>query len=520
MADSENLEQELRDERARRRDAEQRLEELTRRADLWRQRAEERSERIERLLDAQRRKTNTLRRWVRGLTGSEEANPVSEATIQPPEVEPTLGRQQEGWPSSKATSVVTVVADSGMARALSTFDEIPLANARDSDLDRADFVVVEPAAVRALDAASNDRLVEWSARPARQSLVIWTSDDDLSVIADLRRPHDVIVASDSRIAEKLGVEHLPGSFDPAEHHPGAGSDGATDFLDPMAPTLEVIEKAASGAGVTAVPGSGVASRRWAYRRHSPWIRGVELMELAGVPGRDPRPSLAALLVSHRPTELEGVVASLLRQTHRPLELVLGVHGAEPTPEIESLLAEADVPATILSFDRELTLGECLNRAASQTSSPLLAKIDDDDHYGPAHLEDSFHALCYSGADIVGKGAHYTYIAERDETLLRHPGTEEAFIDGSPNGATLVFRRETWDRVGFPHRPRHVDTGFLRAARNVGAVVYAGSRWEFCYVRRPGGHTWDAEDNLFAAGSEKAWDGFHPERAEVSDVEPF
>jgi len=518
VADQEKLEQELRDERARRRDAERRLEDLSQRADLWRQRAEERSERIERLLEARRRKTNTLRRWVRGLTRPEEAETVAEAPTEPPKIEPKLERRP-GWPSSKATVVVTVAANRGIGQAVATFDDTPLTHARDSDLDRADFLVLEPSAVRALDAASRDRLYEWAARPGRQPLIVWASDDDLSIVNEIRGPQDAVVAADAALAEKLGVDHLPGSFDPGKHRPGTRPEQDTALLDLTAPALEVIEGAASGRGLTAQPGSGVASRRWAYRRHSPWVRGEQLMDLAGVAGRDPKPSITAVLVSHRPGDLERVVASLLEQTHRPLELVVAVHGAEPTPAIERMLAGADVPAEVFSFDRELTLGECLNRAAEHTTSPLLAKIDDDDHYGPAHLEDSFHALSYSGADIVGKGAHYTYLAEVDETFLRHPGTEESFIDGSPNGATLVFRREVWDRVGFPHRPRHVDTGFLRAARSIGADVYAGSRWEFCYVRRSDGHTWNAEAALFSAGSEKAWDGFHPERAEVSDVEP-
>jgi hypothetical protein len=201
-------------------------------------------------------------------------------------------------------------------------------------------------------------------------------------------------------------------------------------------------------------------------------------------------------------------------------LVVGVHGGTPTPEIDALLSRATVPVELISLDADLTLGECLNEAISHTSAPLLAKIDDDDHYGPAHLEDSFHALTYSGAGIVGKGAQYAYIASRDETVLRRPGQEEMLIDGSPNGATLVFRRSVWEEVGFPHRPRHVDTGFLRAARSIGTTVYAGSRWEFCYVRNPEGHTWDAEESVFVAGSDPAWAGFHPERVEVVDLGPL
>jgi hypothetical protein len=238
-----------------------------------------------------------------------------------------------------------------------------------------------------------------------------------------------------------------------------------------------------------------------------------------VSGRSPIPAVAAVLVSHRSEDVPAAVSSLLRQTHRPVEIVVALHGEKITREIEASMSDAVLPVTLLELDGDLTLGECLNLAAAETSAPILAKIDDDDHYGPAHLEDSFHALCYSGADVVGKGTHFTYLAAHDTTVLRRPGMEETFTDGSPNGATLVFRRELWEGTGFPHRPRHVDTGFLRAARRNGASVYATSRWEFCYVRRSEGHTWDAEDEVFMAGSEPAWDGYQPNRVEVADVEP-
>ncbi len=516
MDDREKLEQELRDERARRRDAESRLDELTERAELWRRRAEERTERVERLLEAQQRKGDTIRKWVRALTGTEQTEPLAKATPIEETSAPEPGKTTR-WPTLKATVVVSVVADRGISVALESFDHLPLATAAASDLDRADMMVLEPAALHTLDDDTVERLTDWSRRSARQPLVIWTTDNDLASAEELRRPGDTIVATEETDAKGLGVRHLPGSFDPSVYHPGVGQ---TAPVDDGSPAQAIIDRAASGMGFSSEPGAGTAARRWAYRHHAPWVTANQLLEAAGVSGRDPTPAIAAVLVSHRLPDVASTIGAILRQTHRPLELVVGLHGAEPTPEIERLLSTAPIPATALTFDSNLTLGECLNLAAGHTTAPLLAKIDDDDHYGPAHLEDSFHALCYSGADIVGKGAHYTYVADRDATVLRRPGMEEAFIDGSPNGATLVFRRETWDRVGFPHRPRHVDTGFLRAARRVDATVYAASRWEFCYVRRADGHTWDAEDGVFTAGSEPAWDGFHPERVEVHDVEPF
>jgi len=195
---------------------------------------------------------------------------------------------------------------------------------------------------------------------------------------------------------------------------------------------------------------------------------------------------------------------------------VALHGISPSDKLEQALEGADIPTELVLVPATRSFGECTNLAIEATSAPLLAKIDDDDHYGPAHFEDSFYAIAYSGADIVGKGAHYTYIADRDMTVLRRPGVEEQLVTGTLNGATLVFKRSVWDQAGFPHRPRHIDTGFLRAARLCGATVYAGSRWEFCYVRRPFGHTWQADEAVFMAGAKPVWDGFHPEMTEVTD----
>jgi hypothetical protein len=511
-----SLEQELRDERARRRDAESRLIDLTEKAALWRRRAEERTERINRMLEVEQSKGAALRRWARAIRGS-EAPAIEQEDRGPPEVSAVSARNP--WPGVRSVVALSAVEDPAKVRALEAFDHRSLESSVDGDLDRADLVVIEPVAWGKLHDATRSRVSQWASQPGRLPIVIWTGHDDGSMTG-LPADPTVTVASDRALAQGLGVPFLPGCFDPALHSPLVGAT-TTDPLEPSnlyEMNLDVIESAAAGVGFSADPGSGVAARRWAYRNHAPWVRAVQLMEHAGVSGPNPIPVMAAILVSRRPEAIPASMRALLRQTHTPAELVIGVHGAAVTSEIEEAASKAELPVELLTLDGNLTFGECLNIAAAHTSAPLLAKIDDDDHYAPAHVEDSFHALCYSGADIVGKGSYYTYVAGKDITVLRRPGQEERFIDGSANGATLVFRRHVWDAVGFPHRPRHVDTGFLRAARSLGASVYSGSRWEFCYVRGDEGHTWDAEDEVFLAGSEPAWDGYEPGRVEVPDVE--
>ncbi len=520
------LEQLLRDERALRHAAESRVAALTDQAAIWRARADERAERIDRLLAGQ--DAPAVRRWVGSVRRAwrlEGATAEGDAPQHLPDSAPT--------PTYPVVRVAAAVTSPELGAVMATMDAVPLDR---EGLAEADLVVIEPSGYPDLPSENRHELETWAATPGRSPLVI-AGDDVPAPLDRLITPRDV-------------ATRLAGSFDPRRHHPGvrpeASSerteavprDGATIHTGetgPVAvsnatallarPPTWLIDLAASGVPIAGgdlgqladLDALGTAARRWAYRHHAPWERARALLALAGVAAPDPTPRVAGILVSHRPDDLPGAIARFLRQTHPVTELVVGVHGAAPPAAVADALTAAAIPTTLLSFDTGLSLGECLNRAIDATSAPVLAKIDDDDHYGPGYLEDAVHALHYSGAAIIGKGAQFTYVASADRTVLRRSRQEETFIEGSPTGATLVFRRSIWERVGFPHRPRRVDVLFLRGARRVGADVYANSRWEFCYVRRGNAHTWTTDDQTFLAGSAAAWDGFHPERVEVPDV---
>jgi hypothetical protein len=265
--------------------------------------------------------------------------------------------------------------------------------------------------------------------------------------------------------------------------------------------------------------ASAAARRWAYRHHTVTRRAAEIARHAGLDIRDPQPHVAAILVSMRPDEAAAALDMLLRQTHRPLSVVVGLHGVQPTPDFTKSIDRvgAALPTEVLQLSERLSLGECLNRTIEASGAEILAKIDDDDFYGPAHIEDGVHALEYSGADIVGKGAQFTYVETEDRTVLRRQREQETFLGGSPTGATMLVRRRVWEQVGFPHRPRQVDVLFTRAARHNGSQVYAGSPWEFCYVRSARAHTWTAAAGTFLAGTAELWSGLLPERMVAPDL---
>lgn len=451
-------------------------------------------------------------------------------------------RPSPGMPVVRAA---TAVASRGLVAALDALDAVALTTGRDA-LDDVDLVVVEPATFASLPADARDAVVRWAEAPGRPPIVVW-ADGPVGVedLVPRLRERDVVAATGAAVADELrratgrDPALLPPSFDPAWANPrrrGAVAapaepeaarhtvlhDGRPTALTGVSgrlavPPVWLLELAAAGipidpgAGPDEADRAGVAARRWAYRHHAPWVRARHLLALAGVDAPDPDPTVAGILVSKRAEDLPRAIGGFLRQSYPKVELVVALHGPGAITQVERLATDSSVPTTVVHLDNRMSLGECLNRAIADTSAQVLAKIDDDDQYGPAFLEDGVHALAYSGADIVGKGAQFTYLRSDDVTVLRHQGREETFIEASPRGASLLVQRDVWEQVRFPHRPRNVDGLFLRGARRLGASVYANSRWEFCFAG------WaDASDEELA-GAIPVWEGFQPERVEVPDV---
>jgi glycosyltransferase involved in cell wall biosynthesis len=260
---------------------------------------------------------------------------------------------------------------------------------------------------------------------------------------------------------------------------------------------------------------GVAGRRIAFRDAAPWLVASALLDRAGIGHEPVLPSVAGILVSKRPDRVGDAIAGFAAQSYRRKELVVGCHGftADATAFAVAELGET-LPVRIIEFDATQPLGQCLNAALETTSAQLIAKIDDDDFYGPHYLEDAIQANRYAGAALIGKGAMFTYLENRRETLLRSPKTIDRFYSGSPVGASLVFERSLWERVPFPHRSLGEDRLFIAGAKRLGISPYATSPYEFVYYRGVGHNTWAAVDEVFLEGAVPAWQGFQPELAVI------
>ena len=86
-----------------------------------------------------------------------------------------------------------------------------------------------------------------------------------------------------------------------------------------------------------------------------------------------------------------------------------------------------------------SLGACLNQLVAAASGEVVAKMDDDDLYGPHYLSDQLHALDYSGAALVGKQAHHMYLEApgRDARALPRAGAQVHRLRDGPDHRDLA-----------------------------------------------------------------------------------
>jgi hypothetical protein len=419
----------------------------------------------------------------------------------------------------------------------------------------ADVVLVMVSSLAAADQTLRDELVEWLSLPARQPLAIWLDGrvpDDSAARAVVGAADHLFRSVESEDTDRPGrgtffepgfdvIAYNPMGWEPAtpdrvDDHEGLSvwSRGARPVIAAVdgefSDRRRVVELMASGvpvvsSGSTAVrvrlglpesaPPASVAAaaagdvgflarmslsaRRRSHRDYASYVRASAFLDVVGLSVPDRRPEVGALLITNKPHLLGAALEAILRQAHVSVFPVVGIHGdGHVFEEFGAAAAEllAGRPGAIMHFEPETTLGEALNRAATACSSPILAKFDDDDWYGPHYLEDALAALRYSGADLVGKGRYFVEIEQEGVTYLVD-GPEESYSD-HVIGSSMVFRRRLWEDVPFPHRPSRVDSIFLRGARIAGASIYSSSRFEFGVRRMADGHTWEVDPAHFAA----------------------
>jgi hypothetical protein len=100
------------------------------------------------------------------------------------------------------------------------------------------------------------------------------------------------------------------------------------------------------------------------------------------------PPVSTIIMTRCPAFVAGAIAMMRAQTYPNVEVVLGLHGlraAELPAEGREALASAD---QVLELPGSQPLGTCMNMATAASQGDVIAKIDDDDLYGPRYLDEA------------------------------------------------------------------------------------------------------------------------------------
>ncbi|MFD0656805.1 glycosyltransferase family protein [Thermocatellispora tengchongensis] len=219
--------------------------------------------------------------------------------------------------------------------------------------------------------------------------------------------------------------------------------------------------------------------------------------------------ISVVLPTNRSAQIEHAISSVARQLHRPLQLVMVLHGLDIDPIVVADKARMAgiTDVVVLPADKSLSLGACLNLGIAAAEGELIAKMDDDNLYGEHYLSDLARAFDYSEAELVGKGAHYTYFEGTNTTMLRLPGLEHRYAH-LVQGGSFLGKAEMFRAYPFEDVTRGEDTRLVRRLKEDGVKIYSADRFNFVYWRSgdTSMHTWQADDIKLARNAQFSFVG--------------
>ena len=239
----------------------------------------------------------------------------------------------------------------------------------------------------------------------------------------------------------------------------------------------------------------LAQRRiWNEHTYSHRVRHI--LDKVGLPALVPPTSadVSCMVSTNRPDQLGHVFRQFSRQEYSRKQLVLLTHGfSPPADEVRALVSSHGIENFVhLTRGASDSLGTCLNALVGSADGELVTKMDDDDLYGRHYLGDLVHAKTYSGADVVGKSAHYMHLENADILLRRFRHNEHRFVS-HVMGPTITAARDLFAELKFGDLTRGEDTDFLTRVRTAGGKIYGADRFNFVQVRGPQAHTWRLSD---------------------------
>jgi glycosyltransferase involved in cell wall biosynthesis len=235
------------------------------------------------------------------------------------------------------------------------------------------------------------------------------------------------------------------------------------------------------------------------------------------------PNVSVLVSTLRSDDLTALLKQLNTQSLPSFELILGLHTIDLSAEHKALIAKLkkrSVTTVVKKFDSSFNLGLILTALAQESTGEFIAKMDDDDYYGPEHLRDLVDAAIATSADVVGRAMNYVYLEPLQLTVRRFAphGTQavELWSDWVCGG-TILARREKAEAAGwFGAGSTAVDRFLLSGIINNGGKIWRTFGAGYIYRRTFTFHTYVTNYSKYLNGANEQvvglWD--HPIFGEV------
>lgn len=204
----------------------------------------------------------------------------------------------------------------------------------------------------------------------------------------------------------------------------------------------------------------------------------------------------------RKDNIFDLISRINNQNQVNVELILLTHGFTLTEKEKlTIIDKTNFKIKFLEKDQSTSFGMCLNECVLHAEYDYVTKMDDDDFYYDNYLIDSWIALKYSNASLVGKTAFFYYLENENITAQKRIRSSYRYVK-LLKGNTLFSTRETMKKYMFSDLSRHVDSDLIERILNDEGLIYGFHPYDMCVFR--GGdsssHTYKASDGNFLLDS--------------------
>ncbi|PQP85625.1 glycosyltransferase family 2 protein [Paenibacillus sp. AR247] len=214
-------------------------------------------------------------------------------------------------------------------------------------------------------------------------------------------------------------------------------------------------------------------------------------------------AVSVITCTNRPNYFKQLLTNYTRQKYKTKELIIILNNDSMNLAKYQSMCKSRKDISIYQRPAKKELGSCLNDAIRKARYEFIARFDDDDYYSPYYLNTMMDALVKSKADIVGKRGCLVYLEADSGLFLRYPEEQMRHVK-QVSGATLLCRKQIFNKVRFRSVSLGETVGFLKRCHNKGFRIYSADCYHYVIQRRAEKkkHTWKISDQRLKSQSRR------------------